>query len=218
MPLRLVLIGPPGSGKGTQAVRLARRYRIPHISTGDILREAVRSGSALGQQVSALISRGALVEDRLMADLVRERLSQPDAAKGFILDGFPRTIVQAEVLDEIVANAPLVVVLIDVEDDEIVRRLSSRRVCESCRLTQSVSAGDEGSLETCPYCGGRLVRRSDDAEETVRLRLKTYASFAAPIVAFYRRRAGFVSVDGLRPPDEVTAALFREIDRVIFER
>jgi len=218
MALRLVLIGPPGSGKGTQAVRLARRYRIPHISTGDILREAVRSGSALGQQVSALISRGALVDDGLMADLVRERLSQPDAAKGFILDGFPRTIVQAEVLDEIVARAPLVVVLIEVEDDDIVRRLSSRRVCESCRLTQSVSAGDDGSLETCPYCGGRLVRRTDDAEETVRRRLKTYASFAAPIVAFYRRRPGFIALDGLRPPDEVTAALFREIDRVIFER
>jgi adenylate kinase len=218
MALRLVLIGPPGSGKGTQAVRLARRYRIPHISTGDILREAVRSGSALGQQVSALISRGALVDDGLMADLVRERLSQPDAAKGFILDGFPRTIVQAEVLDEIVARAPLVVVLIELEDDEIVRRLSSRRICESCRLTQSVSAGDDGSLETCPYCGGRLVRRTDDAEETVRRRVKTYASFAAPLVAFYRRRPGFIALGGLRPPDEVTAALFREIDRVIFER
>lgn len=218
MALRLVLIGPPGSGKGTQAARLARRYRIPHISTGDILREAVRSGSALGQQVSALISRGALVDDRLMADLVGERLAQPDAAKGFILDGFPRTIVQAEVLDEIVARAPLVVVLIEVEDDEIVRRLSSRRVCESCRLTQSVSPGDEGLPETCPYCGGRLVRRTDDAEETVRLRLKTYASFAAPIVAFYRRRPDFIALDGLRPPDEVTAALFRDIDRVIFER
>ena len=218
MALRLVLIGPPGSGKGTQAVRLARRYRIPHISTGDILREAVRSGSALGQQVSALISRGALVDDGLMADLVRQRLSQPDAAKGFILDGFPRTIVQAEVLDEIVARAPLVVVLIEVEDDEIVRRLSSRRVCESCRLTQSVSAEDDGSLETCPYCGGRLVRRTDDAEETVRRRVKTYASFAAPLVAFYRRRPGFIAEGGRRPPDEVTAALFREIDRVIFER
>lgn len=215
MAIRLVLIGPPGSGKGTQAARLARRYAIPHISTGDILRDAVRSGSPLGEQVRSLISRGELVGDALMGDLVRDRVSQPDARAGWLLDGFPRTVVQAGMLDGMLGDAArsLLVALIEVSDAEIVRRLSSRRICTSCRLTQSVS-DEDGQAETCPYCGGTLARREDDDPETVRRRLATYATFAAPVIAHYRSRPGFIAVDGLQPPERVTVALMAEISRI----
>jgi adenylate kinase len=214
MPVNIVLIGPPGSGKGTQAVRLAKRYAIPHISTGDILREAVRSGSPLGRQVGALMASGALVSDDLIADLVRERLAQPDAIGGWVLDGFPRTVNQAEILDGIVGQRGLIVALIEVESEEIVRRLGRRRVCTSCRLTQSVYVGD-GQVETCPYCGGSLVRRDDDNPETVRNRLETYARFAAPVIAYYRPRPGFVTINGLQQPEAVTTALFTVITRLL---
>jgi adenylate kinase len=214
MPVNLVLIGPPGSGKGTQAIRLAKRFGIPHISTGDILRQAVRDGTPLGKEVGATIAQGSLVSDTLITDLVRDRLAQPDVARGFVLDGFPRTIVQAQVLDQIIEGASLVVALIDVAHEQIVQRLSSRRICESCRITQSVSDPAEGHTESCPYCGGALVRREDDDPETVRHRLATYASFAAPLIAHYRPRPRFISVDGLQQPEAVTKALVKEIKRV----
>jgi adenylate kinase len=212
MRVNLVLIGPPGSGKGTQAIRLARRFRIPHISTGDILRQAVRDDSPLGREVGAIISRGQLVSDQLISDLVRDRLAQPDTRSGFILDGYPRTIVQAQFLYDLLAGAPLVVAQIDVPSEEIVRRISSRRICNSCRLTQSVSDLEAGHEEDCPYCGGRLVRRNDDEPETVRTRLNAYAAFAEPVIDFYKPRPGFLCVNGLRPPDEVTADLITEIE------
>ena len=213
MPVHLVLIGPPGSGKGTQATRLARQFAVPHVSTGDILRQAVRDGSPLGREVGALITRGSLVSDALIVDLVRERLSRPDAAAGFILDGFPRTVVQARMLDELFPPASLVVALISVPDEAIVRRLSSRRICRSCTLTQSVSDLQDGQEETCPYCGGTLVRREDDEAAIVRQRLATYASLAAPVIAHYRDRPGFFTVDGLLPPDAVTAALVQSTEQ-----
>jgi adenylate kinase len=207
MRVNLVLIGPPGCGKGTQALRLSRRFRIPHISTGDILRQAVRDGTPLGREVGEIIAKGSLVSDALVGELVRERLAQPDTSGGFILDGFPRTVAQAAMLDALLPGEPLVVALIAASDDEIVRRLSSRRICLSCGLTQSVADATEGQLESCPYCGGSLVRREDDEEATVRHRLATYAAFAGPIIAHYRTHPGFFSVDGLQPPDAVTAAL-----------
>lgn len=211
MPVNLVLIGPPGGGKGTQADRLTRRFGIPHISTGDMLRQAVRDGTPLGQAVGALISRGSLVSDELITDIVRERLARGDTTVGFILDGYPRTETQARALDGLVDGAPLVIALIDVPPEAIVRRLSSRRVCESCSLTQSVS-DEDADADTCPYCGGRLIRRDDDEPETVRRRLATYASLADPVIAFYRERRGFFSVDGLRPLDEVTQSLVAGIE------
>jgi adenylate kinase len=207
----VVLIGPPGSGKGTQAGRLAKRYRIPHISTGDILRQAVRDRTPLGRKVGEIMARGALVDDTLMSELVRERLARPDAASGFILDGFPRTVHQARALDEIVRRAPLIVALIEVSAEAIVQRLSNRRVCKSCGMTQSVS-DEDGQGESCPYCGGALIRREDDDPATVRHRLATYASSAEPVIAHYRAQPGFVAIDGLRPPDQVSTALAQAID------
>ena len=219
MRLNVVLIGPPGSGKGTQAVRLAERYRIPHISTGDILRAAVRAQSPLGKQVADTLATGGLVSDDLMTDLVRERLATPDAARGFILDGFPRTAVQAKALDEIVGAEPLIVALIDVPIEAIVRRLGLRRVCASCGITQSVAdhgdAGDnEPHSDPCPYCGGQLIRRDDDNPATVRRRLTTYSAFAEPVIEYYRSRPTFGSVDGLQPLQRVTSGLKGHIENV----
>ena len=216
MPVNLVLIGPPGSGKGTQAVRLAQHYRVPHISTGDILRAAVKAGTPLGKQVADTLASGGLVGDDLMSELVRGRLTEPDTRGGFILDGFPRTVTQAAVLDEIVGPR-LIVVLIEAADEEIVRRLGKRRICGSCGITQSVLHDVDEQIDPCPYCGGTLVRRQDDDPATVRHRLKTYAQFAAPVVGFYQARPTFGKVDGLRHPEEVTAALRATIDGFLEE-
>jgi adenylate kinase len=209
-PLNVVLIGPPGSGKGTQAVRIAERLSIPHISTGDILRAAVKAQSPLGRAVAQTLAVGALVSDEIMTDLVRDRLAADDTTRGFILDGFPRTEGQARALDTMRPPDSLRVILIVVADEAIVRRLSSRRVCDACAITQSVAPGDETEKEACPYCGGNLVRRVDDHPDTVRRRLATYALVARPVVDFYRARygsegsAGFVAIDGLRHADVVT--------------
>lgn len=213
-PVNIVLIGPPGSGKGTQAARLAERYAIPHISTGEILRAAVRDGSDLGRQVADIMARGSLVSDELMTDLVRARLKEPDVRRGFVLDGFPRTVGQAEALDGMIHGAPMIVILIDVPDAEIVRRMGTRRVCDSCRLTQSVADAPHVSTEPCPYCGGNLVRRPDDEPETVRRRLATYAEYATPVINHYQTRPTFAVVDGVQHADNVTAAMTAHIDRV----
>jgi adenylate kinase len=213
-PVNIIFIGPPGSGKGTQASRIAERYRIPHISTGDILRAAVKAGTPLGLEVAATLAAGGLVGDDVMTGLVRARLGAPDVAGGFLLDGFPRTAAQAAALDAMLGGAPLIAVLIAVGDEAIVGRLGSRRVCESCAITQSVTEGSSEHGQSCPYCGGRLVRRPDDDPDVIRRRLATYAAFAEPLVDYYRQRPRFGSVDGLQPPQAVTAALVALIDRL----
>jgi adenylate kinase len=217
-PVNVVLIGPPGSGKGTQAVRLAERYDIPHISTGEILRSAVRAGSELGRQVADIMGRGSLVSDELMTDLVRARLKEHDVATGFVLDGYPRTVGQAEALDGMMGRAPMIVLLIDVPDAEIVRRMGTRRVCDACRLTQSVADAFHPDSEPCPYCGGNLVRRPDDEPETVRRRLATYAEYAMPVIEHYRKRPTFGVVDGVQHADKVAAAMTAHIDRMVSAR
>jgi adenylate kinase len=212
--VNVVLIGPPGCGKGTQAVRLAERYGIPHISTGEILRGAVRAGSELGRQVADTLVRGSLVSDNLMTDLVRDRLVRPDTARGFVLDGFPRTVGQSRALDEMMGAALMIVMLIDVADAEIIRRMGTRRVCDGCRLTQSVSDALHPDSEPCPYCGGNLVRRPDDEPETVRHRLATYTAYATPVIEHYRQRPAFAIVDGRQHSDQVAAAMAAHIDRL----
>jgi adenylate kinase len=213
-----VLLGPPGSGKGTQATRIAGQLSVPHISTGDILRGAVKAGTALGQQVAGIMASGGLVSDGLITDLVRERLAQADAGAGFILDGFPRTVAQAEALDTMRPPDSLVIALIDVPGEAIVRRMSSRRVCDNCGLTQSVSHESRADVEQCPYCGGDLIRRPDDNPEIVRRRLDTYAEAARPLIDYYRHREGYGEVNGLQHADRVTAALHAHIQRVLAPR
>jgi adenylate kinase len=208
----VMLMGPPGSGKGTQAVRLAERYAVPHISTGDTLRAAVKGGTPLGRQVAETLASGGLVGDELITDVVRERLAAPDTRKGCILDGFPRTAAQAATLDTMIDPAALIVALLVASDEDIIRRLAARRICDACAITQSIQ-DDLEDRDGCPYCGGNLVRRTDDHPDTVRRRLSTYAAFAQPVIDFYRRRPTFGTVDGLQSADRVTAALCAHIDR-----
>lgn len=203
----LILIGPPGSGKGTQATRISERYAVPWISTGDILRAAVKAGTPLGVQVQTLLSAGALVDDGLMIDLVRERLGRDDTCRGFILDGFPRTLVQAAALDDIAAGTPLFALVLDVPEHELERRLTSRRICTKCK-TLSTSRSLYGSEdELCSRCGSVLITRDDDNIVTIRHRFENYRTLTAPLIAHYQARNALAIVDGLRSTDEVTASI-----------
>jgi adenylate kinase len=226
MALNLVMIGPPGAGKGTQAIRLCRQYRIPKVSTGDMLREAVHARTPLGRQVKDIIGAGRLVSDEVIIAVVRERLAKPDTAKGFVLDGFPRTVTQARALDEILeGRGPLVVVVLEVTERELLRRLAWRRVCEDCGasyggvdvpgLTEQRSS--EGPVESgrCRKCGGPLVQRPDDNAAVIRDRLTVFWNQTAPLVDFYRDRPTFGVINGLQPPDQVTADLTSAIDAAL---
>ena len=207
MALNLIVLGPPGAGKGTQAERFARGCGIPKISTGDILREAVTAGTELGRRAKAIMDRGELVGDDVMIGIVRERLDRPDVRSGFVLDGFPRTVAQAEALDGImVGRDPLIVVNMPVPEAELVKRLASRMVCESCG-TNAVP-----DSTACPKCGCRLVQRTDDNEAVVRERLAVYERQSRPLVEYYRTRHTFRSIDGAQAPDRVAEDLTAAIE------
>ena len=210
MALNLIVLGAPGAGKGTQAERVARTRAIPKISTGDILREAVLNGTDIGRRASDIMARGELVNDDVMIGIVRERLDQKDVRNGFILDGFPRTVIQAAALDEIVKGRdPMVVVEIVVPEDELVRRLSTRMVCEKCGET---AHGAAAKIPDCQRCGGRLVQRSDDHDAVVIERLKVYNRQTQPLVEYYQTRPTFRSVNGSQASDRVAADLLAAIE------
>jgi adenylate kinase len=201
--LNVIMLGPPGAGKGTQAERFARARQVPKISTGDILREAVQSGTPLGLEAKATMDAGNLLGDDLMIGIVRERLNRDDARRGFVLDGFPRTVAQASVLDEMVnGRGALVVIDIVVPEDVLVRRLAIRRICSRC----GANAFTEG-LGACGKCGGALIARADDGEEIVRERLKVYQRQTKPLVDYYSARPTFRSIDGNQTPEAVSALL-----------
>ena len=211
MGLNLVVLGPPGGGKGTQAVRLAKFWQIPHISTGAILREAIKHQIPIGLQVKAILDSGALVDDELITRIVFERLDKPDAAAGFLLDGYPRTVPQVRALDEfMVTRTPLVIVEIVLADAEILRRLAARMVCSEC----GANSPDDRGAATCHNCGGTLVPRTDDAEEVVRKRLEVYHRQTVPLVEHYGSRPTFCRVDGNQRVDDVTAAVVRAVEGV----
>ncbi len=204
MALNLVLLGPPGAGKGTQAVRLSRAWGIPHISTGTMLREAVKSGSELGREVKAIIESGGLIDDVLITEVVRQRLLLPDVGTGFLLDGFPRTVPQAEALDGFGdQQARLVVVEIVLSESEVLRRLAARMICSEC----GTNAQDDEEFATCHDCGGALVLRVDDAEQIVKNRLEVYRRQTAPLVEYYGGRSTFCRVNGAQLVDHVTDAI-----------
>jgi adenylate kinase len=187
----LIFLGPPGAGKGTQASMVSERLGVPQISTGDILRDAVRRKTDLGAKAKTYMDAGGLVPDEVMLSLVDERLAEPDCSKGFVLDGFPRTLPQARALDEVLAAAKVRldgVVLIEVDDDEVVRRLSRRRVCPQCKGLYNLDADPPRVAGKCDKCGVDLVTRSDDKEETIRTRLKVYRDETLPLVEYYRAK------------------------------
>ncbi len=208
MALNLVMLGPPGAGKGTQAKAFAAARGIPHISTGDMLREAVAAGTPIGLRAKAVMASGQLVSDEIIVGVVRERLARPDAQAGFVLDGFPRTVPQAEALDAIVADSdPLVIVDIAAADEDLIRRLTSRRVCGQCGANADVPAPGQPAPVACGQCGGALTQRADDREEVIRERLRVYARDTRPLIDYFRRRPTFRSVNGAQPPSAVARDL-----------
>ncbi|NOZ55597.1 MAG: adenylate kinase [Calditrichaeota bacterium] len=215
--MRLILLGPPGSGKGTQGAWLSSRYGIPAISTGDILREAVRQGTELGKKAKRYMDAGELVPDEVIIGLIEERLSEPDCAKGFILDGFPRTVPQAEALEELMNRRgwPLDAVLsLEVPDDEIVQRSVNRRVCEKCGRVFNLLTDPPPPDGKCPVCGGRIIQRDDDNEETVRARLRVYNEQTAPLKEYYEKRGKLIRVDGVGSIEEVRSRIEAALKQV----
>jgi adenylate kinase len=197
--VRIAFLGPPGAGKGTQARDLARAWSVPHIATGDMLREAVAAGTALGREAKAYMDRGALVPDDVIIAMIAERLREPDARSGFLLDGFPRTIPQAEGLERLLKDIgqPLErVIYFDVAEPELVRRLTGRRVCRGCGHSFHVVSNPPRREGVCDACGGELYQRVDDSESTVRNRLGAYRTQTAPLLEWYAARALLVTVEG----------------------
>jgi len=238
VPLNLIMLGPPGAGKGTQAERLARTRGIPKISTGDILRDAVSAGTDIGSQVKAVMDRGDLVGDDVMIGIVQERLGRPDALAGFVLDGFPRTVAQAVALDRFMnGRDSLIIVDVVVPETELVRRLASRLICEDCGanaayegtgsgadrpMMNSAGGGEPETLaalyatiepQRCWRCGGRLVQRSDDNVDVVRERLRVYHHQTKPLVDYYKARPTFRSINGAQSPERVAMDLVSAIDQ-----
>jgi adenylate kinase len=212
--LNVIMLGPPGAGKGTQSERLARARALPKIATGDILREAVQAGTELGCIAKETMEKGNLVGDDVMIGIVNERLERDDAREGFVLDGFPRTVVQAAALDRLVERrGPLVVLDIVVPEEVLVRRLATRRICSACGANAEVEwIGD------CGRCGGRLVARVDDGVAIVRERLKVYGRQTKPLVDYYSVRPSFRAIDGNQPPDVVTAAIDEALEAAVAAR
>jgi adenylate kinase len=212
--LNLIVLGKQGAGKGTQSTVLAEKYGVPHVSTGDILRNAVAAGSELGKQVESILHAGDLVSDDLVNQLIRERFKEADAQKGVVLDGFPRTIGQAEALEEMLGDDGIKLCInLDVPTELVTQRLSSRRVCQECGTTYKDS-DVEAISGTCSNCGGDVIQRTDDYPDAIRKRLETYERDTEPLLAFYGARGLLVTVDGDQRPDEVTS----EIMRVVHER
>ena len=208
--MRLVLVGPPGAGKGTQAQFLAAHYLIPHISTGDIFRANLKAGTPLGEQAKSFMDRGELVPDSVTNEMLKDRLTHDDTKSGFLLDGFPRNVAQAQVLRDILAEkkTPLHAVLeFALGDEEIVARLSSRRTCRDCGAP---SVGQE----KCPTCGGQVYQREDDKAEVIKRRLEVYSEQTAPIIAFYRNEGLLISVSAVGSVEAITDSAISALKNV----
>jgi adenylate kinase len=204
--VRVILLGPPGAGKGTQAGNIAEAYGIPHISTGDILRANVREGTSLGLEAKRFMDAGDLVPDEVIIGMVGDRLAQPDAAQGFLFDGFPRTVPQAEALEKLLLerDQPLDVVLrLAVDEDEVVSRLTGRRTCTQCGAVFHVEHQPPKTAGVCDSCGGELVQRDDDKEDVVRNRLEVYRRSTEPLEEFYWNRSLLRDVEAVGTVDEV---------------
>lgn len=212
--MRLVLLGAPGAGKGTQAKMLIEKYGISQISTGDILRKAVADGTTLGKEAKSYMDRGELVPDRVVLGMVEERLKQDDCKKGYILDGFPRNVAQAEALDELLNDLGMsldTALSVDVPFDDLMKRLTGRRTCKACGQMYNIYFNHPKKEGICDRCGGELFQRDDDKEETIKKRLEVYNSQTSPLIEYYKRKGILKSVNGIGDINEI----FNNICRVL---
>lgn len=212
--MKMILLGPPGSGKGTQAKMLSERLGVPQISTGDMLRAAVKEGTPMGLKAKAKMEAGGLVPDEVVVGIVKERLLKPDCDKGFILDGFPRTLAQADALKATLSelNKQLdAVVSLEVDDDAVVGRIAGRRTCRDCGKMYHVEFDAPAVENKCDKCGGELFQRSDDQEETIRKRLEVYAEQTAPLIAYYKNDGILRDVDGMQNISAVQERILSEL-------
>jgi adenylate kinase len=214
--MHLILFGAPGVGKGTQAKLISKKLNIPQISTGDMLRDAVKSETELGKKASLLMNQGKLVPDEIMLELIRDRILHDDCKPGFILDGFPRTIAQAEELDRLFSELKLpdvTCIEIHVPNEEIIKRLVSRRLCEQCGTDYNLITNPPPEDMHCLKCGGNIIQRKDDNEETITNRLKVYLDQTAPLKEYYMRKGDFYSINGLRSIEEVNDDIFSVLEK-----
>lgn len=209
--MKIILLGAPGAGKGTQAEVISQKLNIPSLSTGNMLREAQKKGTPLGQQAKSYMESGQLVPDELVIGIIKERMAQPDCAGGFILDGFPRTVAQAEALDQMGVAIDRVIE-IDVPDEAIVTRMSGRRVCEGCGASYHLTHNPPAAEGVCDKCGGKLVTRKDDDPKTVQQRLETYHRQTQPLVDYYQKAGKLRTIDGNQPLEEASAAILRALE------
>jgi adenylate kinase len=215
--MRLVFLGPPGSGKGTQAGMVSKKFNIPQISTGDILREVIEEKTELGKRARRYVEAGVLVPDDIVLSLVKERIGKEDCSGGFILDGFPRTLVQAEGLEKTLADLGEVlnaVVFIDVPDEAIISRLSDRRVCRACGTPYNLASDPPRREGVCDKCGGKLEARGDDAPETVKTRLGVYRRYTLPLVEHYESDGLLKRIHGEGPVEDVFSSILEELEAV----
>ncbi|QAV33062.1 Adenylate kinase [Fervidobacterium changbaicum] len=209
--MNLVFLGPPGAGKGTYAKRVVEKYNIPHISTGDIFREAIAKGTELGKKVQDIVNSGNLVPDELTNALVEERLKQPDCANGFILDGYPRTLNQAKALDEMLSamgKALCAAIYFEIDEETVVQRISTRRVCSKCGKVYNLITLPPKTEGICDDCGGQLIQREDDKEDVVRGRYRVYIEKTSPLIEYYRNQNKLFTLDGRKSVEEVMKMLF----------
>lgn len=212
--LRTILLGPPGAGKGTQAARIVEKYNVPHISTGDIFRDNVKRQTELGKRAQEYMNKGELVPDDLVIEIATTRLLEDDCKEGFLLDGFPRTVYQAEKLDEFLADHDMALdkaINIQVDDEELISRLTGRRTCKNCGASYHIVNIPTKVEGVCDECGGDLVQRADDTEETVRNRIDVYKEQTMPLVEYYTNSDKIASVDGLGTLEEVFADIVKAL-------
>ncbi len=213
--MRIILLGPPGSGKGTQGDLIEGKYGFPRISSGDLLRDSVQRGTPLGRKAEAFMNRGELVEDDVVVDMIRERIGEDDCRSGFILDGFPRTVPQAERLPDIDPGRDEIVLDIRVADRSIIERLSARRICSGCGSIYNLRGASAPASGACPACGGGLIQRDDDKPEVVQRRLQVYHTQTAPLEEYYRSKNVYHEIEGTGPIHEVFVRIEAVLERSI---
>ncbi len=213
--MRLILLGPPGAGKGTQASAIVRKYNIPHISTGDIFRENIKMGTELGKKVKEYMDKGLLVPDDIVVSIVKDRILKDDCKDGFLLDGFPRTVNQGEALDKELSQMNLKldkVINLDVEKEILIERITGRRICKDCGATYHIKFNPPAKKGICDNCGGNLYQRDDDTQETVEKRIEVYQQQTKPLIDYYTEKGLILNVDGSKAIDEIFETIVKALE------